>query len=116
MVLQDLVEFEEAVRWQVMALGFLVGGVCGMLVGKTWILRQPQGETTVRSQSLTSSLRRWGFVVPLVLVALMVATIPTFSPILRLISGPTNLQAAVGEGIAGLFLVFGLRLTLMQQC
>lgn len=115
MVLQDLMEFQEAVRWQVMALSFLVGGVCGMFAGKTWILRHPQGETTVQSQGLARLLRRWGFVILLVLVALMVATIPAFSPILRLISSRSNLQAVVGEGLAGLFLVFGLMLTATHQ-
>ena len=112
MVLEDLMEFQQTVRWQVMALGFLLGGICGLLAGKTWILRHRRGETTVQSQGW---FRRWGYVVLVVLATLVVTTVPAFSPMLRLISGPINLQAAIGEGGAGLFLAFGLMLIAMEH-
>jgi len=115
MLVGGLLQLQGAVRWRVTALGFLLGVVCGMLAGRPWILRHPHGETAVRALGLSGWLRRWWWAVLLVVLTPILATVPTFSHIFELISGPASLQGALTAGLGGLFLGFGFFLSIMQR-
>jgi len=110
-----LLQLHGTVRWRVMALGFLLGGVCGMLAGRSWISGHPQGETTVPTLGLSGWLRRRWWAVLFVVLTPVLAMVPAFSHIFELISGPASLQAALTAGLGGLFLGFGFFVSAMRR-
>lgn len=110
MALEGVLEFHGTVRWHVMALGLLVGAGCGLLAGRSWISRHPKGENRPQRAGVSRWFSSWQFVTLLLVVTLVLAMVPSFGPARAILSARTNLQAAGQEGLAGLFLVFGLLL------
>lgn len=108
MGLEGLLQFNGAAKWQTLALGFLVGGIVGAVAGRLWIVRHIGAETAAQPSRVSRWLVSWRFQVVLVAVLFLIAMLPPFTPIFALASSRTDLQGAVQEGLAGLFLILGL--------
>jgi hypothetical protein len=114
MGLEGLLQFNGAAKWQSLALGFAVGGVCGAMAGKWWTISHPSGEAPVRPSGVSQWLLSWRFQVLTFAVLFLIAVLPPFAPIFSIVSPRSDLQAGIQEGLAGLFLVFGMVLTLSE--
>lgn len=112
MGLEGLLEFHGTVGWQAMTLGFVGGGGCGVLAGRSWISRHPRSQAPSPADRVPRSGWSWRFVALLLLATLAVATVPILAHAAAPITVQSKLQAAVQQGLAGLFLVFGLLLAL----
>ena len=109
--LEGLLQYDGTVRWQVSALGFFLGGVCGMLAARSWIRRHPEGEEPTQPTTWTRWFRSWWILGLILLVTLITATVPPLAPAMEWLSSHTDLGAAMQQSVAGLALVFGLFLT-----
>ena len=113
--LEGLFQFSGTDGWGSMTVGFIVGGMCGALAGRRWIIRHPSGEASVQLRGLSRWLASWRFQAVLFASLLVISMVPPFAPISALVSSRTNLQAAMQGWLAGLFLVFGLSLGLSPR-
>jgi hypothetical protein len=93
-----------------MLLGFFVGGLCGGLAGKVWISKHPERKENPRPPGLSGWLRSWRVLVVLLLITVAYAALPSLSRITVTISRHAEVEAAGAQGLAGMFLVFGLSL------
>ena len=110
MGLEGVVQLGQTVRWQVMLLGFFIGGLCGGVAGKVWISKHPNRQENPRTPGLSGWLRSWRVLVVPLLITVACVALPQLSFVTATISHHAEIDAAGAQGLAGLFLVFGLLL------
>ena len=95
-----------------MVVGFVVGGTLGAIYARSWVKRRiAEGESSgPRHPSPSGWLQSWRIQALLIVIVLLVWTIG--SRRLAFVSDYSTLWAGISQGLAGLFVVFGMYVSL----